>query len=413
MSEHSSLTTEQRLTIANSAATWARSGQNTTPVDKAAIESQIKAAYKAAGLAAPEQIYWAASPLDGAVTLSIIRALTQVHSLRLASGPRIMRRISKKLRRSSYKSVTKAIDPHLALQATSILHQELINSPVISLIPNQLTSLAEAVGLPHKEGAPNCNCKACELSRGVISKSKGRRAARRALAATLSALSATHEGYWRPMRSALHRQIFDIAQAIPQLTDFKVNGPMSSDLVKRITEVIAILPQRERNYMHQNHPPYQELNNVLRNSLSTVHIVGGAYYSPGLIGSETVGYSYRASLAPFITTKRLATKLSGAEMLSNASIRLWAYKNFAVVTQPPIKASVDPQGRIHCADGPAMEFADGFKVYAWHGTGVPEDLIEGRWSVDRVLKERNTEIRRCAIEKMGWDAFIDLSLIHI
>jgi hypothetical protein len=54
-------------------------------------------------------------------------------------------------------------------------------------------------------------------------------------------------------------------------------------------------------------------------------------------------------------------------------------------------------------------YRDGFSVYAWHGTRVPADLIEQGWDTSRILEESNAEIRRCAIEKMGWPTFIQQS----
>jgi hypothetical protein len=45
-------------------------------------------------------------------------------------------------------------------------------------------------------------------------------------------------------------------------------------------------------------------------------------------------------------------------------------------------------------------------MHLWHGTRVPKDLIETSWGVEKIMAERNTEIRRCAIEKMGWDQFV-------
>ena len=58
--------------------------------------------------------------------------------------------------------------------------------------------------------------------------------------------------------------------------------------------------------------------------------------------------------------------------------------------------------RLHHTNGPAVRWADGWGIDCWHGTQVPADLIETGWGVDRILAERNTEIRRCAIERMGW-----------
>jgi hypothetical protein len=61
-------------------------------------------------------------------------------------------------------------------------------------------------------------------------------------------------------------------------------------------------------------------------------------------------------------------------------------------------ACTTPRARNHWADGYALHF--------WHGTEVPASLVKGNgWTIQEILAE-NTEIRRCAIERMGWDEFI-------
>ncbi|MEU6069674.1 MULTISPECIES: DUF6745 domain-containing protein [Streptomyces] len=84
----------------------------------------------------------------------------------------------------------------------------------------------------------------------------------------------------------------------------------------------------------------------------------------------------------------------------------WAFRDYAVLTPRPDVFRRDAGGRPHCADGPAAAWPDGWTVHAWHGTTVPASLIEGRWDTDRILQERNVEVRRCAIERMGWPEFI-------
>lgn len=92
----------------------------------------------------------------------------------------------------------------------------------------------------------------------------------------------------------------------------------------------------------------------------------------------------------------------------------WAYRDFAMVAERPTVLHVEqvaPTGwgshRLHCETGPAVAWADGTAVHAWHGTRVPADLIEGAgWDTTRILQERNTEVRRCAIERLGWDRFV-------
>ena len=78
---------------------------------------------------------------------------------------------------------------------------------------------------------------------------------------------------------------------------------------------------------------------------------------------------------------------------------------------------VGPRGwgshRLHCADGPALQWRDGWALHYWHGVRVPADLIESGWDVDRILSEPNTEIRRCAIERMGWPHFVEAAKLKM
>ncbi len=69
----------------------------------------------------------------------------------------------------------------------------------------------------------------------------------------------------------------------------------------------------------------------------------------------------------------------------------------------------DPEGRMHCQDGPAVAFNDGFSVYAWHGTRVPADWIMKKDEVDPsiALTWENIEQRRALAEIIGWARIIE------
>jgi len=84
----------------------------------------------------------------------------------------------------------------------------------------------------------------------------------------------------------------------------------------------------------------------------------------------------------------------------------WPMAGAVVLTERPTVLHVDPQVRMHCDDGPALAYADGYTLHSWHGVTVPADLIEEGWTTDRILREDNTEIRRCALHRLGWPAFI-------
>ena len=84
----------------------------------------------------------------------------------------------------------------------------------------------------------------------------------------------------------------------------------------------------------------------------------------------------------------------------------WPAEEFCIVTERPNRLYWDDDDELHCEDGSAIEFPDGWCLYVWHGTRVPRGLIMGEWGVQDILAETNLEVRRCAIEKMGWEWLI-------
>ena len=83
----------------------------------------------------------------------------------------------------------------------------------------------------------------------------------------------------------------------------------------------------------------------------------------------------------------------------------WPMRGAAVLTDRPTLIDRDGQGNLHGESGPALTYADGYVCHFWHGTAVPPDFYE--WDITRVLQERNAEVRRCGVERIGWDAVID------
>ncbi|TDB96328.1 DUF6745 domain-containing protein [Actinomadura sp. 7K534] len=90
----------------------------------------------------------------------------------------------------------------------------------------------------------------------------------------------------------------------------------------------------------------------------------------------------------------------------------WPREDVCVVSERPVEIHTEVWGdegqvRLHRPDGPALRFADGWDVHAWHGTKVPSWVIDDEPDVERIARETNIEVRRCAIEKIGWGDYID------
>ena len=82
--------------------------------------------------------------------------------------------------------------------------------------------------------------------------------------------------------------------------------------------------------------------------------------------------------------------------------------NVVFLCERPQRQLVDDRGFLHSGTGPAILCRDGWPVYAWHGVRVDAQIIDQPDTItsQQVLAERNAEVRRVMIERMGLDRFI-------
>jgi len=106
----------------------------------------------------------------------------------------------------------------------------------------------------------------------------------------------------------------------------------------------------------------------------------------------------------------------------------WWYPRdgICVACERPEAIRMEPWGnndrqRPHCEDAPAVQFRDGWRIYAWHGVRLSGEfgqrLIETPDSITRedLMGVTNAEVRRAALERLGTDRFVsllDLEEIH-
>lgn len=99
---------------------------------------------------------------------------------------------------------------------------------------------------------------------------------------------------------------------------------------------------------------------------------------------------------------------------------VWAtilFENLAICVSRPNTVKTDAQGNLHCEDGPAILFDDGYGEYAWHGTWVTEQIILKPQTLKKaeILKEKNSEVSRAIAERLGWEEYlkrVESVLVH-
>jgi tetratricopeptide (TPR) repeat protein len=75
----------------------------------------------------------------------------------------------------------------------------------------------------------------------------------------------------------------------------------------------------------------------------------------------------------------------------------WAFRHVVILTERPAELHLDDQGRLHCPDGMAIRYPDGWGFHAWHGRRVPAWVVQSP-TIEQITAESDTEVRRCAIE---------------
>lgn len=86
----------------------------------------------------------------------------------------------------------------------------------------------------------------------------------------------------------------------------------------------------------------------------------------------------------------------------------YPYENICIVSERHTMLNRDEQGRLHNLNGAAIQFADGWSVYAVHGVIVPEFVILEKEKITAKLidKESNIEVRRIMLNIFGPEKYL-------
>jgi len=85
------------------------------------------------------------------------------------------------------------------------------------------------------------------------------------------------------------------------------------------------------------------------------------------------------------------------------------FEKFCAVCDRPRHLRFDSQNRLHAEGEPAIEFADGWKFYYYHGVRLPEKYGQfhpSQWQSQWLLTEENAELRRVLIQGIGYDRIL-------
>lgn len=112
-------------------------------------------------------------------------------------------------------------------------------------------------------------------------------------------------------------------------------------------------------------------------------------------------------LRPIHTDEQMVLLNQWAELAKNCGL-VYAFDEVCVVCDRPDVQDIDADRRLHSETGPAMAFADGWQLFYIHGIRVKPHVVLNpeTISVKEVDDERNVELRRILLDRMGWDRYI-------
>ena len=101
--------------------------------------------------------------------------------------------------------------------------------------------------------------------------------------------------------------------------------------------------------------------------------------------------------------ERETEALRGLWLLAANTAWVMPHEHVCWLVERPDVLVTDAQGRLHCANGPALAFRDGWCRHAWKGITVPAHLVEhpDAISIASIDNEQDLLVRRCMIEIMG------------
>jgi hypothetical protein len=130
------------------------------------------------------------------------------------------------------------------------------------------------------------------------------------------------------------------------------------------------------------------------------------FIHPVALCSYCCWFDFLTSILNFDTNQQLWQVF---QLLGENSGWIFPYQRVVVICDRPTKLHFDSEQQLHREGEPALQFADGYSLYAFHGTSLPEKygkVHPNLWKAKWLLEEDNAELRRVLIQGIGYARII-------
>ena len=122
---------------------------------------------------------------------------------------------------------------------------------------------------------------------------------------------------------------------------------------------------------------------------------------PSDIGFQCAWLDFAISVLNY---PHLSKKWAALQGLAKHCGWIFAVDNVCIVCDRPTRMLVDEANQLHGEGEPALQFADGFTIYAHHGTPLPEhygNIHPNQWQAQWILDEKNKSLKKILIKTIG------------
>lgn len=345
------LTPEQDALIPSILEKWTRILRSTTPVERQNVEVIVKAAYAAMGKREPE-IRFFSSP--NAARLAIFEQQPPRQTAQQLGAPLLIP-FSSQLQEQLQQQVEEELWQHLQIQVSNQQLQNLFQLRAVLMWQSQ-EQLSER---------------------------------------QLELLAQMREQWlkqqWEQQQEELRKQLLQIpgGQLFVQLGD-----SMWQNFGEPLWQQLANQPLVEWGQQQLQQNPFVQM----------MDIMGFVYYGLLLPDIEASSVGLIDFCISVLNGTHDTKQWDAYRSLLSECGCIFPFEKTCIVCDRPIKLSFDHENRLHAEGEPAIEFADGYRLYYYRGVNLPEQywVHPHHWQARWLLEEPNAELRRVLIQGIGY-----------
>ncbi|MBD2206634.1 hypothetical protein H6G33_19625 [Calothrix sp. FACHB-1219] len=220
--------------------------------------------------------------------------------------------------------------------------------------------------------------------------------------------------FFKNLSYSIYPQVFQDINIDEELFDELVYGKLNNNFSDILGFRLSfVLENYSRIYLNEKlqSEDWQQINLQLGTRLSSSLQASLSSYINNFLGlcfqpeEECKINSFRDFIITCVWCSEIFPDLLIYQSLIKECGWIFTFDKAVIICDRPLYIRLDNQNRLHAEGEPAIEYADGFSLYSYHGVTLPEKygkLHPQQWRSQWLLTEDNAELRRVLIQGIGY-----------